>query len=202
MCGSQRDLELINQQSELLKNAINDLTSDTNVLSIYRGNICTINSSTDFLDIDLHIIVKPDSKMDFIRKKRHRPSNWWEILFYEDFSPSSPFIVTHYTCFAKIHTWYKTADELPMSIWSNGVKALYASEKMTDKILEEPSNIFFSLAKGDIEFWKEKFKKNVERDKRKIENLEHMSWKVITIWERQIKNNLEEPVDEIRKLFL
>ena len=48
-----------------------------------------------------------------------------------------------------------------------------------------------STPKSNIEFWEEKFNKNVERDKRKIELLEQDGWRVLTIWECQLKKDSE-----------
>ena len=57
------------------------------------------------------------------------------------------------------------------------------------------------LPKSNTVFWEEKFRKNVERDKRKIESLENLNWSNITVWECQIKNKLDEVVGEIRELL-
>lgn len=46
----------------------------------------------------------------------------------------------------------------------------------------------YSIPKSNTEFWKNKFLKNVERDRKKIEELEELGWKVITIWECEIKS--------------
>lgn len=51
-----------------------------------------------------------------------------------------------------------------------------------------------SMPKSHSEFWKEKFRKNVERDERKRKALEDEGWRVLTIWECQIKERLEEMV--------
>lgn len=42
--------------------------------------------------------------------------------------------------------------------------------------------------KSRINFWKEKFKSNVERDKKKRTELERLGWKVIIIWECELSN--------------
>jgi DNA mismatch endonuclease, patch repair protein len=51
-------------------------------------------------------------------------------------------------------------------------------------------------------FWEEKFRKNTERDLRKVEQLEQQGWKVIVIWECQIRDNLQICVDMIRSFLL
>jgi DNA mismatch endonuclease, patch repair protein len=45
-----------------------------------------------------------------------------------------------------------------------------------------------TLPKSNILFWKEKIHKTVERDKAKTEKLKQMGWKVITVWQCQLKN--------------
>ena len=42
--------------------------------------------------------------------------------------------------------------------------------------------------KSRVEFWGEKFKRNIKRDKEVKKELEELGWKVITIWECEIKN--------------
>ncbi len=39
------------------------------------------------------------------------------------------------------------------------------------------------------EFWEEKIKGNVERDKRNKSELEKLGWDIITIWQCELKNN-------------
>jgi DNA mismatch endonuclease (patch repair protein) len=55
--------------------------------------------------------------------------------------------------------------------------------------------------KTHTDFWENKFKKNVERDKRKIKELENDNWKVLTIWECQIKNDLQNCIERVQKVF-
>ena len=59
-----------------------------------------------------------------------------------------------------------------------------------------------SFPKINQAFWREKFQKNKERDDRKIKELETAEWRTITIWECQIKNDLEETIREIERFLL
>lgn len=45
-----------------------------------------------------------------------------------------------------------------------------------------------TLPESNIEFWKEKIRKNIERDNRNITELEDKGWKVIVIWQCELKN--------------
>lgn len=47
------------------------------------------------------------------------------------------------------------------------------------------------------EYWEEKFRRNVERDARKTEELEAMGWKVVTIWECQVRKNLDSVMEAL-----
>lgn len=44
------------------------------------------------------------------------------------------------------------------------------------------------LPKTHVEFWEDKFRRNVERDARKTEELISMGWTVVTVWECELKD--------------
>lgn len=58
-----------------------------------------------------------------------------------------------------------------------------------------------SLPKSNTQWWKEKFDKNVSRDKRKVSELEAEGWKVLTVWECEIKKDIEKVMKQVFKLF-
>jgi len=45
-----------------------------------------------------------------------------------------------------------------------------------------------ALPTTNIEFWKGKIAKNIERDKLNISNLHNKGWKVIIVWQCELKN--------------
>lgn len=55
------------------------------------------------------------------------------------------------------------------------------------------------MPKSNVEYWSVKFKTNVERDQRKIRELESAGWKVHVIWECQLKKDVIEQT--FAKLF-
>jgi len=59
-----------------------------------------------------------------------------------------------------------------------------------------------SLPKSNIEFWSEKFRKNVERDSKKKKALENEGWDVLVIWECKIKENVYACAQRIKDLYL
>lgn len=56
-----------------------------------------------------------------------------------------------------------------------------------------------SLPKSNTQWWKEKFEKNVARDQKKVEELEAAGWKVLTVWECEIKKDLEKVVKQVAR---
>ena len=55
------------------------------------------------------------------------------------------------------------------------------------------------LPKTNTKFWKEKFDKNVKRDKKKNDELLSLDWKVTVIWECEIHSNLSKYVNLVAK---
>ena len=55
------------------------------------------------------------------------------------------------------------------------------------------------LPKTHKSFWNNKFKANVLRDEKKNSNLKKMGYRVITIWECQIKENIKPIIVKISK---
>ena len=48
---------------------------------------------------------------------------------------------------------------------------------------------YFVWPKNNADFWRSKIEGNTERDSRNYENLAEMGWKVLIIWECQLKSN-------------
>ena len=51
--------------------------------------------------------------------------------------------------------------------------------------------------KSRAEFWQVKFQRNVENDEKNHKLLEEMGWKVIVIWECEIKQDFNATIDRI-----
>lgn len=53
--------------------------------------------------------------------------------------------------------------------------------------------------KTNSDFWKKKFEANIARDNSKVEALHAQGWQVITLWECEIKKNINACVELIRQ---
>ena len=57
------------------------------------------------------------------------------------------------------------------------------------------------LPKSNTEFWKDKFNKNVKRDKKKNMQLINFGWRVLVVWECDIKSNIQDVILEVRQIL-
>lgn len=58
---------------------------------------------------------------------------------------------------------------------------------------------YFRLPKSNVEFWTEKIERNIERDRESMRALLDLGWKVIRVWECELRNkaNREETLNKI-----
>lgn len=52
--------------------------------------------------------------------------------------------------------------------------------------------------KSNVEFWKKKFERNMERDEENQKELRELGWKVVVVWECEIRN-AERLIEKLRK---
>lgn len=57
----------------------------------------------------------------------------------------------------------------------------------------------FILPKSNVDFWKNKIERNINRDRENAISLERMGWRVIVVWECEIrkKDRRKERLDEL-----
>jgi len=61
---------------------------------------------------------------------------------------------------------------------------------------------YFVVPKTNTEFWVNKIETNKQRDSRKINDLQALGWKVVVVWECQLKKNaINDTLCTIKKLI-
>ncbi len=198
----ERDLSLPKQRDILLENALNDLTSDSNVLAIYQAGSLAKGNFDNYSDIDLHTIVTPEKKADFIREKSNRSRNWGEVLFFEGDSPYNPYIVSHYDSFVKIDSWYHSPEEVVPSIWLKGYKVLYDPNNIISKVIKESSYEVYKPSSDEVKFWRGKLLAFIHETYRAVmrdeiyyalSNLDRVRWLVVSGWYMEKEQHLDSP---------
>lgn len=58
--------------------------------------------------------------------------------------------------------------------------------------------IHYALPRTPNEYWAEKVRKNVERDRERTLALEAVGWRVFRFWEHEVLRNLEQVIDSIK----
>ena len=58
---------------------------------------------------------------------------------------------------------------------------------------------YFRLPKSNVDFWREKIERNIERDRESMQALFDLGWKVVRVWECELRNkaNREETLNKI-----
>ncbi len=196
----ERDQDLPNLREALLENVLADLTEDENVLAIYLAGSLGRGDFDRFSDIDLHVIVAPEMKQAFIKNKRKRASNWGNVLFYEGGSEESPVVVSHFDCFIKVDSWYKTLDEVVPSVWLKGIKPLYDPSNILASSLEEIAKLPINLEQDDVSFWKTKVLAFLHETYRAsmrhemyyaLSNLDRVRWLIADGWYMEMDKHLD-----------
>ncbi len=61
---------------------------------------------------------------------------------------------------------------------------------------------YATTPKTNTDFWMEKFRKNIENDELHTKQLQEMGWRVIIIWECELKDNFEETMRRVESILL
>ena len=61
---------------------------------------------------------------------------------------------------------------------------------------------YYKLPQSNVEFWKEKIDRNIERDLKIVSSLENDGWLVILIWECELKKDFDGIMTEVYDLML
>lgn len=61
---------------------------------------------------------------------------------------------------------------------------------------------FSHLPKSNLEYWKPKLERNIERDKSNVKILQQEGWNIFILWECQIKSSFEETMATLLESIL
>ena len=55
---------------------------------------------------------------------------------------------------------------------------------------------------SNVEFWAEKFARNVERDRRNAAKLRRQGWRVLVVWECDVRKDIDKVADRLERFLL
>lgn len=154
---AERNSKLPSKRGKLLDTIQNDLLNDDNILSFFFGGSIS-NETTDlFSDIDLRVVVKPNKINEYISNKECRAKNWGNVLYFEDWSPSSFYIVAHYDNFIKVDVFYYTPENIQPSVWLKNIKILKDTNEIMSNVLKKSMTLTYKPSLNEFEIWRTKF---------------------------------------------
>ncbi len=198
----ERDAFLPKQRDILLVNALKDLSADPDVLAIYIAGSLAKGNHDNYSDIDLHTIVIPKRKAEFLKGKRDRANNWGDVSFHEDYNPSSPYVVTHYDTFVKVDSWYHAPEEIVPSIWLKEAEVLYDPFNILSHVINESAKQVYKPSPDEVEHWRGKLLAFVHETYRAVmrremlyalSNLDKIRWLIVSGWYMEMEVHVDVP---------
>ncbi|WP_260399757.1 aminoglycoside 6-adenylyltransferase [Peribacillus simplex] len=198
----ERDAFLPKQRDILLVNALKDLSADPGVLAIYIAGSLAKGNYDNYSDIDLHTLVIPKRKAEFLKGKRDRANNWGDVSFHEDYNPSSPYVVTHYDTFVKVDSWYHAPEEIVPSIWLKEVEVLYDPFNIMSHVINESAKQVYKPSPDEVEHWRGKLLAFVHETYRAVmrremlyalSNLDKIRWLIVSGWYMEMEEHVDGP---------
>jgi hypothetical protein len=125
---------LITARERLLSVALERFASDPNVVGVFLGGSLAAGIGDAYSDIDLRVVVTPESHADFVAQRRAIPEQWPGFLFNE-WMPGAQHCVSHFRPFGKIDIFYLNQNALKPSPWYG----------LPIAILHDPSGVIAAL---------------------------------------------------------
>lgn len=57
------------------------------------------------------------------------------------------------------------------------------------------------IPKTNIEFWDNKLKENIKRDKKNTRQLRHLGWRVLRVWEHELRKSPQKVINRILRVL-
>ncbi|MHB1684632.1 MAG: aminoglycoside 6-adenylyltransferase [Bacilli bacterium] len=152
----KRDLALPESRKGLLAAAVSDLTHDPDILAVYLGGSLAAGDSDLYSDIDLRIVVNPETHATFIADKLNRPKRWGNVLFFEDLGPTFSHTVAHFDFFIKADVFYYRPEDLLPSMFMQSTKILHDPLGLVEQVYEDSLSLSYRPTHDEFERWRGK----------------------------------------------
>jgi hypothetical protein len=152
----KRDLGLPNKRREILNRIEEDLCHDDNIVAIFYGGSIGSETTDQYSDIDLRIVVKSGAYPEYKKNQRERAAKWGNILFFESL-PEESYTVAHFDSFVKVDAFYYRNEDLKPSVWFQKIKIVHDPYDVMSKIVKESNKLTYKPTKDDFIFWRNKF---------------------------------------------
>ena len=139
-------------RERLLSVAMECFASDPNAVGVFLGGSLAADSADAYSDIDLRVVVKPESHADFVARRRENPKDWPGFLFNE-WMPGALHCVSHFRPFGKIDIFYFNQDALRPSPWYRlPIKILHDPSGVIAALIAQSRDLPFTTSAEDVEW--------------------------------------------------
>lgn len=107
---------LIKARSQLLTNVLDYFVQKDTVLGLFLGGSIPAGIADAYSDIDLRVVVTPESHPQFVENRLIMPEQWGDFLFNE-WRVGTEHCVSHFRPFGKIDVFYLNLEEFRPSPW-------------------------------------------------------------------------------------
>jgi hypothetical protein len=186
----KRDLELPKKRREVLSRIEEDLCQDDNIVAVFYGGSIGSDTTDQYSDIDLRVVVENKAYPEFLKNQRERASKWGNILFFESL-PEANYTVAHFDSFVKVDVFYYRIEDLKPSVWFQKIKIVHDPNDVMGKIVEESNKLTYKPTYDEFIFWRNKFFAYLHESYRRqmrqekfyaLQCVDKMRWLIATGW--------------------
>jgi hypothetical protein len=143
---------LVAGRAALLATASAAFVGRTDVLGLFVAGSVAAGTADAWSDIDLRVVVTPDSHPWFVENRRDIPARWPGFLFNE-WLPGAQHCVSHFRPFNKIDVFYHAAGALRPSPWlALPIRVLHDPSGVVVALLNGSRGLRFEVTEDDVDF--------------------------------------------------
>ncbi len=144
--------ELIKRREAILEEIVGYFSSDPAVQAIFVGGSLPAGSADAFSDVDLRVVVTPETHARFVENRLEMPKQWKGFLFNE-WMPGAQHCVSHFRQFVKVDIFYYSQDKLQPSPWySFPQTVLYDPKGIVSKLVESSPPFKFEFDERRVDW--------------------------------------------------
>lgn len=146
------DKELLAAERErLLSNVVDYFQRDSGVVGIFLGGSLPAQTSDEYSDIDMRVVVTPEEHGRFVTSRLDMPKQWDNFLFNE-WLEGAAHCVSHFRPFGKIDIFYISLSDFSPSPWYDlPTDILYDPRGILADVIKKSKGLPFDATEDEID---------------------------------------------------
>lgn len=143
---------LSSARDRLLSFAVAHFSADARVAGLFLGGSLAAGSADAWSDIDLRVVVTPESHTAFVDQRCEIPSRWPGFVFNE-WVPGAQHCVSHFAPFGKVDIFYYDAAHLNPSPWYRlPIRVLHDPGGLVADLLARSRDLPFIVSERQVDY--------------------------------------------------